>query len=272
MGIEEGKVELGRARPPAARRALVSGGSRGVGYAIAAALAGAGWRVALVGRQRAGVDAALRAMRARGADVVGVCGDISSLAGARHVYDDALGALGGPPAVLVHAAGIFGPIEPIADVSAEAWSAVLDTNLLGAFYLTRLALAAMLGARWGRVIYVSSKAAVSAPGSLASAYAVSKVALNRLAAELAEEVEGFGVSANSIHPGEVRTAKWEDIQQKTAREPSAHGLRGWAERVERTGGDPPELAASMVLWLIDHPEVSGRFLLPEDWRCLCSVT
>ncbi len=194
-------------------------------------------------------------------------GDISTSDGAARLCDDIVQERHASPLVLVYAAGVFGPIASIAGSPIEEWRSVIDTNLLGAFYTTRLLLPHMLAAGWGRIVYVSSKAAIGQPGGGASAYAISKIGLNRLSSEVAAEVAGHGVTANSIHPGEVKTAMWADITDKARRAGDVgEGLGQWSEMVATTGGDPVSLSARMVMWLVGHPEVNGEFLLPEEWE------
>jgi NAD(P)-dependent dehydrogenase (short-subunit alcohol dehydrogenase family) len=74
----------------------------------------------------------------------------------------------------------------------------------------------MVDAGWGRIVNVSSAAALAPPGPLNSAYATSKVALNQLTRQLAAELVGTGVTANVIHPGEVKTEMWADIRDKAS--------------------------------------------------------
>ena len=174
---------------------------------------------------------------------------------------------GRAPLVFVYAAGIFGPIGAVLAGPADEWRSVIDTNLLGAFYCTQVLVPPMLAAGWGRIVYISSKAALGAPGGGGSAYGISKIGLNRLMVEVATEVAGQGVTANSIHPGEVQTDMWADITDKALRAGHAGGsLAEWSATVARTGGDPVTLGAEMVMWLVRHPEVNGEFLLPEEWR------
>jgi NAD(P)-dependent dehydrogenase (short-subunit alcohol dehydrogenase family) len=252
---------------PALAAAVVVGGSRGIGLEVGRLLGQVGFRVLLAARSNSALAEAVHELTGTGVDAKWVAADVSSPRGAEHicqVYDEHWGPV---PSVLVYAAGIFGPIGTLATAPIDEWRSVIDTNLLGAFYITRLLLPRMLAAGWGRIVYISSKAARGGPGGGGSAYGISKIGLNRLMLEVAAEVAGRGVTANSIHPGDVRTEMWADIKSKALRAGRAGDpMARWAVEVARSGGDPVTLGAEMVTWLVDHPEVNGEFLLPDEWR------
>ena len=252
--------------PPLAA-AVVVGGSRGIGLEISRLLGQVGFRVLLSGRSTTALTEAVADLAAAGVDATWLAADASSPPGAEQICSAFDKQYGTVPLVLVYAAGIFGPIGTVATAPVDEWRSVIDTNLLGAFYTTRLLLPRMLAAGWGRVVYISSKAALGGPGGGGSAYAISKIGLNRLMLEVAAEVDGRGVTANSIHPGDVRTDMWADIKDKALRAGRAgDSLARWSVEVARTGGDPVTLGAEMVVWLVGHPEVNAEFLLPDEWR------
>jgi NAD(P)-dependent dehydrogenase (short-subunit alcohol dehydrogenase family) len=99
---------------------------------------------------------------------------------------------------------------------------------------------------------------------LNSAYATSKVALNQFTRHLAAELAGTGVTANAIHPGEVKTEMWANIRDQAATlGPEADGYRKWVEWVDQTGGDDPQKAADLVRKLTSRDtsaDVNGQFL------------
>jgi NAD(P)-dependent dehydrogenase (short-subunit alcohol dehydrogenase family) len=253
--------------PSTRRLAIVVGASRGIGLAIGRALGLAGWEVLLAGRTGPGLASAAADLARDGVAVRWVAADASRAGGADQIAETVGSDLAGRRSLLVYAAGVFGPITEVSATPVDEWRSVIETNLLGALYMTRLVLPYMLGSGWGRIVYVSSKAALSVPGGGASAYVISKIGLNRLAEEVAAETEGSGVTANSIHPGDVKTEMWAEIRERSARAgPAGAGLAEWAATVDRDGGDAVTLGAEMVMWLVDHPEVNGQFLLPETWR------
>ena len=110
-----------------------------------------------------------------------------------------------------------------------------------ALYLTcRAFVGSMIDAGWSPIVNVSSAASLGTPGPLNSAYATSKVARNYFTRQLAAEVSGTGVTANVIHPGEVKTEIWADIRDRALRlEKQGEGTLEWVRLVEETGGDPP---------------------------------
>ena len=121
----------------------------------------------------------------------------------------------------------------------------------------------MVDRGWGRIVTISSAATLHPPGPLNSAYGTSKVAVNQPTRHLAAELAGSGVTANVIHPGEVKTAMWAAIQAEaanTGREGT--GLRDWAAAVGSSGGDDPQRAVELILSLVNGPlqATSGRFL------------
>jgi NAD(P)-dependent dehydrogenase (short-subunit alcohol dehydrogenase family) len=121
----------------------------------------------------------------------------------------------------------------------------------------------MQSAGWGRIINFSSAAALHTPGPLNSAYGTSKVALNHFTRHLAAELAGTGITANVIHPGEVKTAMWAEIRDDSQQLGEiAAGYRQWAANVGETGGDDPQKAVDLVCEIIRHPDPShtGQFL------------
>lgn len=226
--------------------AVVTGASRGVGRAIADALESRGLVVATVARSAA-----------RFAADVSNPADVARLKAA---VETELGQ----PTILIHAAGIFGPIALIKDSDPKEWVETLMIDTVGPYLVSRAFLNGMIDAGWGRIVSLSSAASLHTPGPLNSAYGTAKVALNQFTRHLAAELEGTGVTANVIHPGDVKTAMWTDIRDKTgAIEGDGSGYDRWVEWVEKTGGDPPEKAAKLVIDIIES-DVNGRFLWIDD--------
>lgn len=226
--------------------AVVTGASRGVGQVIADALEARGLAVARVAR---------RATRFT-ADVA----DPTAVDRLKAKIETELGR----PTVLVNAAGIFGPIALIQESDPAAWIETLMINAAGPYLVSRAFLPGLLDVGWGRIVNLSSAASLHTPGPLNSAYATSKVALNQWTRHLAAELAGTGVTANVIHPGDVKTAMWADIREKTI----SSGGKGskydnWVAWVEKTGGDPPEKAAQLVIDIIES-DINGRFLWIDD--------
>lgn len=246
--------------------AVVTGASRGVALHIAQRLATAGAHVGLVARGGDALRRVRQELQAQGAVAAALPADCSrpdEVERLKHAVAQALG----PPAILVNAAGVFGPLQPIRDSDVDAWIQTLLVNTIAPYLTCRAFVGGMIDAGWGRIVNVSSAAALAPPGPLNRAYATSKVALNQLTRHLAAELAGTAVTANVIHPGEVKTEMWADIRDQAVRVGVAgEGLRRWAAWVEATGGDPPTRAAELVLQLASDEAagINGQFLWIAD--------
>jgi NAD(P)-dependent dehydrogenase (short-subunit alcohol dehydrogenase family) len=246
------------------RSALVTGASRGIGRAIAVHLARCGARVALAARSADDLRSAVAQIESGGGAATAFPCDLAA-PGAVAALHSAVTRDFGAVDILVNASGIFGPISPIVDVAPEAWEETFAVNLFGPLRLCRAFVGSMLTRGFGRVINLSSAASIHAPGRNTSAYAASKLALNHVTRFLANETAGSGVTANVIHPGDVKTGMWADIRDQTERSDadpeSLRGYRSWVRTVEQ-GGDSPELAARLAAWLAsdESSHVNGEFV------------
>ncbi len=201
--------------PASERRAVVTGGAKGIGLACARRLASDGCHVVVTGRDEA-------ALRASGfAYVVGDVADEATVA-------DALGALGEVD-ILVNNAGIA-TSAPLGRTTLDSWNQHLAVNATGPFLWTRGVLDGMRSRHWGRIVTVASIASHQGAAYIA-AYAASKHAVLGLMRAVAAEVAGTGVTANSVCPAYVRT-------EMTA--------RTIANIVARTGCSPADAETSLV--------------------------
>jgi NAD(P)-dependent dehydrogenase (short-subunit alcohol dehydrogenase family) len=250
--------------PP--RVALVTGAGRGLGRAIALGLADRGDTVVAVARSEEQLrETEAAAVTAAGA-VVGMACDVSDHHAVARLRRDALERVGAPD-ILVNAAGIFGPIDLVHEADPEHWTRTVMVDAVAAFYTVNAFLGDMLEAGWGRVVNVTSAASLHPPGPINSAYGTAKAALNQFTRHLAAEVTGTGVTANVIHPGDVKTAMWADIRERVAGMGAvARNYASWADWVEQTGGDPPAKAVALVLRLTSEAgaETNGQFCWIED--------
>ncbi|HEX7299503.1 MAG TPA: SDR family oxidoreductase [Solirubrobacteraceae bacterium] len=171
--------------------ALVTGGTRGIGAAIAERLEADGWKVARLGRTSGDVQA----------DV----GDAEQVKAALAEVHERFG----PILVLVNNAGVRHDGLAIR-MPEDEWQAVVDTNLSGAFHCTRGALSDMLGARWGRIVNVSSVVAERGNPGQAN-YAAAKAGLLGFTRTVAREMARKGVTCNAITPGVIETDMTADL-------------------------------------------------------------
>jgi 3-oxoacyl-[acyl-carrier protein] reductase len=180
--------------------AIVTGGSRGIGAAIARALSEDGWPVAVTYRSGAEAAQAVVADLERG---VAVQGDVADPASADAVHAAATEALGGPVLVLVNNAGITRD-NVSTGLKDDDWDDVLATNLSGAFRMTRKVLRPMVKARFGRVVNVASIVGLRANPGQAN-YAAAKAGLVGMTKTVAAEVAHRGVTVNAVAPGLIDT-------------------------------------------------------------------
>jgi 3-hydroxybutyrate dehydrogenase len=184
------------------RVALITGGGRGIGRAVALSLAAAGADVAISGRNANVLDETARAIRAVGRRAAAVVCDV----GERSQVEDLVTRVKqdlGDPLILVNNAGIAGSAK-LSETTDEMWEAMLRVNATGAFYCMRAVVPMMVEAKWGRVVNVASIAARSGAAYIA-AYAASKHALLGLTRAVAAEVAARGVTVNAVCPGYVDT-------------------------------------------------------------------
>ena len=248
------------------RIAVVTGGGRGLGRAIALGLAGAGARVAIVARGREQLAETVELGSAATGELVDLPCDVSDPSAVERLKADVEERLG-RASILVNAAGIFGPIALIRDVDPVAWQRTIMVDAVAPLFTARAFLDGMLEQGWGRIVNVTSAAALHPPGPLNSAYGTAKAALNQMTRHLAAEIAGSGVTANVVHPGDVKTDMWADIKQRVAGTgPAGENYISWAAWVEETGGDPPEKAVDLVLRLTSDAggDTNGMFCWIDD--------
>lgn len=191
--------------------AVVTGAARGIGNAIAAALAQAGASVVLAGRDAVALGAATEALLVRGYDARSVCADVSDPDTVEAAFDQLTnGSL--RIDILVNNAGVE-QLCPSLDVSTVLWDRIVGTNLRGAFFCAQSAARRM--GRGGAILNVCSLTSeVGVPG--AAAYGASKSGLAGLTRALATEWAPAGIRVNGIGPGYFRTAMTEDFYQDRA--------------------------------------------------------
>ncbi|MGE0610529.1 MAG: SDR family NAD(P)-dependent oxidoreductase [Pirellulales bacterium] len=187
------------------RVALVTGAGRGIGRAIALALAAEGAKVAVTARSVGELEEVVGAVRAAGGTALAVVADLSQAADAARVVDEAKSKLGVVD-ILVNNAGLGSSANPrpVVEFDDEFWAQSLAINLTAPYLLSKAVLPDMLAQGWGRIIMVAS--INGKIGSLhGAAYAASKHGVLGLMRTMAMEVAGRGVTVNAICPGPVHT-------------------------------------------------------------------
>ena len=218
----------------AGRRALVTGGSSGIGRAIAEALAAAGADVVIAARTQQRIDDAVSAIRAAGGSASGISADLSSRAGA-HLLADRAGEID----VLVNSAGV-NLRPPMSEIDDDVWDATMRVNLDAPFVLGQRLSAGMISRGHGRIISISSQQAHRAFAA-SGAYGASKAALEGLARSQAEAWSASGVTSNVLVPGFVLTA----LNRRLASDPATVAALAARTFVGRNG-TPDDFAAAAV--------------------------
>jgi 3-oxoacyl-[acyl-carrier protein] reductase len=220
--------------------ALVTGASKGIGAAIAIALAEDGWNVGVNYRSdKEGAEKTVKAIEDAGGKAIAIEGDVSDANG---VADDLLSKLEdelGPVLALINNAGITADGLMI-QLEDEDWDKVIDTNLTAAFRMTRRAMRPMVKARFGRVINIASVVGPRANAGQAN-YAAAKAGLVGFTKTVATEVARRGVTVNAVAPGFIATDMTEDIPESVIDAVPA-----------KRAGTPEEVAAAV------------RFLASDD--------
>jgi 3-oxoacyl-[acyl-carrier protein] reductase len=229
--------------------ALVTGGSRGIGAAIARTLAREGWPVGVNYRSdRAGAEAVVAEIERDGDRAVALGADVSDPGAADELFQALESRFECPVLVLVNNAGIsVDNLTP--SLRDEEWAAVLDTNLTAAFRLTRRALGPMLRARSGRIVNISSVVALRANPGQAN-YAAAKAGLIALTKTAAVEVARRGITINAVAPGWIDTEMTAGVSKVLLEQVPA-----------RRAGTPEEVAACVRFLTSDEASyVTGAVL------------
>ncbi|MEC3769041.1 MULTISPECIES: SDR family NAD(P)-dependent oxidoreductase [Cupriavidus] len=236
----------------AGRHALVTGGGRGIGAAIARRLLADGASVTLLGREAGTLQATVQVLREQapaGAIVSFVTADIADVDSVARAFAAAT-EQAGPVSMLVNNAG-QAHSAPFMKTDAALWQRMLDVNLTGTFLCTQAALPAMLEAGWGRIVNVASTAGLIGYGYV-SAYCAAKHGVIGLTRALALETAARGVTVNAVCPGYTET---DIVRDAVANIVGKTGRTEDQARAELAARNPqrrlvqPEEVADAVAWL-----------------------
>ena len=252
------------------RTALVTGGSRGIGLAIGAALAGAGARVALAARHEEQVRAAAEHLNANGAQVIGIGANVSKADEVARLVD-AVEAAFGPVDILVNNAATNVHFGPVLDADDGMWLKMVETNLLSAVRLCRRVVPGMRARKHGKIINTASVAGIQ-PGTGQGVYGALKAALIQLTKSLAQELGPDNIQVNAIAPGLVKT-RFAQVLHETPQ------IRRAIERSTPLGriAEPDEIAGAALylaspasdfttghVLVVDGGTTLGAFSAPEE--------
>ena len=228
--------------------ALVTGGSRGIGAAIAKTLADDGWPVAIGYRSGTEQAEAVKAdIESAGGKAITLQADIAEPGVGDQLLADASEQLGAPVLVLVNNAGVRRDgLSP--QITDEDWDVVVSTNLTAAFRLTRRAVRTMIRARFGRIVNIASIVGIKANPGQAN-YAAAKAGLIGMTNTVAAEVARRGVTVNAVAPGFIETDMTEDLGDELLQHIPARRM-----------GTPQDVAAAV------------RFLASEDAAYVTGTT
>ncbi|MDF2619946.1 MAG: short-chain dehydrogenase/reductase [Xanthobacteraceae bacterium] len=227
------------------RTMIVTGGSKGIGAAIARAAGGAGFRVALSYKgDAAGAEEVAREVAAAGGEALTIKADVAREEDVLALFEQ-VDTRFGPPDVLVNNAGGVGLLGRVEAISASALTEVLAVNVVGSFLCCREAVRRMStrhGGRGGVIVNISSRAAGLGGAGEWVHYAASKGAVDSLTIGLAREVAAEGIRVNAVAPGLIAT--------------NLHVVAGAPDRLERLAPSIPmqrpgtaEEVADVVMWL-----------------------
>ena len=238
------------------KAALITGGGRGIGQAIARAYAAEGARLALAARTGAELQETANAILDEfGAEVVTIIADVTQRDQVENAVagtEEQFGAID----VLVNNAGNPGEIGPLWHLDPERWANVISVHVLGTFYGCRAAIPGMLENGGGRII---NMAGVGGPND--TSYDAAKTAIVNMTENLSHELAGTGITVNAISPGSIHTRMWEEVRDMAL---AAGDTEMYQKGVEVTsgGGASIERAAQLAVLLgsDDSGALSGRLI------------
>ena len=238
------------------RVALITGGGRGIGRAIARAYAAEGATLALAARTDAELQATAEEIRAEfGSKVTTVVTDVRYREQVENAVSHTVNNLG-PIDVVVNNAGNTGEIGPLWKLDPERWANVISVHVLGTYYGCRAVIPGMLERGRGRIVNMSG---VGGPND--TSYDAAKTAIVNMTENLSVELAGTGITVNAISPGSIHTRMWEEVRDMAL---AAGDMEMYEKGVQVTsgGGASIERAAHLAVLLgsDDCGNLSGRLI------------
>ena len=221
------------------RCALITGGSRGIGRAVALAMAAAGAKVAVCARHLDGCEAVAAEITARGGQAIAIAGNVGRAEDAVAIIDGAVGGLGALD-ILVNNAATNPHFGPLVDAEDAAVDRIFQVNVQGPLRLVGAAVRAWMGEHGGSIINMGSVGGIS-PEPMIGAYNASKAALINLTRTLAHELGASGIRVNAIAPGLVET----DFARVLIETPAIHDQIVGQTALHRHG-QPDDVAGAAV--------------------------
>lgn len=247
------------------RTAIITGGSRGIGFAIAKELSSQGANIIICSRTEKQLSDAVDTLSGTDKRAFGIVVDVSSFSDCQGLIEFAYSQTGRID-ILVNNAGVFGPVGLLETNDPDDWKGALAINVLGAVYCSKLAIPYMKKQGAGKIINLAG-AGVGGSKSLPrfSAYYISKTAIVGFTENLAVELEMENIQVNAISPGAVASELTLGLL-RLDKSLVGEEMYQISMQLHEQGGTPPELAAKLVAFLVsseaDH--ITGR-LLSAKW-------
>jgi NAD(P)-dependent dehydrogenase (short-subunit alcohol dehydrogenase family) len=229
-------------------------------------LAREGAAVALLARGEAGLRETRQKTVNLGARTLVIPADLSKPKSVTQAKDMIKRNLGSP-SILINATGVFGPIDMVNDSDPAAWIDTLMINTIAPYLMCRAFVGGVISAGWGARCERNLSRRIARTRTRRHCVCHQQSGSQSVHASPRGRVEGSGVTANVIHPGDVKTDMWAYIRDASERLSSvANTYVKWANWVDQTGGDNPEKAADLVASLMrdDAAKINGRFLWIKD--------
>jgi len=253
------------------RTAFITGGSRGLGEAMARAFLEAGANVAFCARSTDELEKTAQGLSRKYASkrILALPLDVTDMSAVQESVDRILRAFGDLQ-ILVNNAGVYGPMGSLWQTSLEEWDRALKINLQGSVYPVRAVVPYFLKKGYGKIIQVSGGGATN-PLPRITAYAASKAAIVRLAESLAQDLKGTGIDVNSIAPGALNTRMMDDLL-KAGPELVGEEFFTKMKKVSDQGGTDLDVGARLAVFLAakESDGITGRLISApwdkwEDW-------